>query len=142
MEMLCPGQTLIVCPMCITLPHAPPFPLSVPARRLLYPALVTLLISTMTFPPGFGQFMAGRVGSPHLFNMYCYFLFFSHTATITNVCVCIILKYILARKYLQKHNLQIKTSLKCAQALCCNLSLANPRAVAKEFELMHNSFTF
>ncbi|XP_072249139.1 chloride channel protein 2-like isoform X2 [Leuresthes tenuis] len=30
-------------------------------KRLLYPALVTLLISTMTFPPGFGQFMAGRL---------------------------------------------------------------------------------
>lgn len=32
-------------------------------RRLLYPALVTLLVSTLTFPPGFGQFMAGKVGS-------------------------------------------------------------------------------
>lgn len=32
-----------------------------PARRLLFPALVTLLISTLTFPPGFGQFMAGQV---------------------------------------------------------------------------------
>ncbi|XP_076139097.1 chloride channel protein 2-like isoform X2 [Alosa pseudoharengus] len=30
-------------------------------KRLLYPALVTLLISTITFPPGFGQFMAGRL---------------------------------------------------------------------------------
>ncbi|KAM9734248.1 chloride channel protein 2-like isoform 2-T2 [Menidia menidia] len=30
-------------------------------KRLLYPALVTLLISTLTFPPGFGQFMAGRL---------------------------------------------------------------------------------
>ncbi|KAJ8256845.1 hypothetical protein COCON_G00189970 [Conger conger] len=30
-------------------------------KRLLYPALVTLLVSTMTFPPGFGQFMAGRL---------------------------------------------------------------------------------
>uniref|UniRef100_A0AAR2K9X6 Chloride channel 2c n=1 Tax=Pygocentrus nattereri TaxID=42514 RepID=A0AAR2K9X6_PYGNA len=29
--------------------------------RLLYPALVTLLISTLTFPPGFGQFMAGQL---------------------------------------------------------------------------------
>lgn len=32
-----------------------------PRRRLLFPALVTLLISTLTFPPGFGQFMAGQV---------------------------------------------------------------------------------
>ncbi|XP_010291975.1 PREDICTED: chloride channel protein 2-like, partial [Phaethon lepturus] len=32
-----------------------------PARRLLFPALVTLLISTLTFPPGFGQFMAGQL---------------------------------------------------------------------------------
>lgn len=30
-------------------------------KRLLYPALVTLLISTITFPPGFGQFMAGTL---------------------------------------------------------------------------------
>ncbi|XP_047450166.1 chloride channel protein 2c isoform X3 [Mugil cephalus] len=30
-------------------------------KRLLYPALVTLIISTLTFPPGFGQFMAGRL---------------------------------------------------------------------------------
>ncbi|TST47714.1 Chloride channel protein 2 [Bagarius yarrelli] len=29
-------------------------------KRLVYPALVTLLISTLTFPPGFGQFMAGQ----------------------------------------------------------------------------------
>ncbi|KAJ7324713.1 hypothetical protein JRQ81_017733 [Phrynocephalus forsythii] len=30
-------------------------------RRLLFPALVTLLIATLTFPPGFGQFMAGQL---------------------------------------------------------------------------------
>uniref|UniRef100_A0A3B3V0R1 Chloride voltage-gated channel 2 n=1 Tax=Poecilia latipinna TaxID=48699 RepID=A0A3B3V0R1_9TELE len=30
-------------------------------RRLVYPALVTLLVSTLTFPPGFGQFMAGQL---------------------------------------------------------------------------------
>uniref|UniRef100_A0A8C1L1A5 Chloride channel, voltage-sensitive 2b n=1 Tax=Cyprinus carpio TaxID=7962 RepID=A0A8C1L1A5_CYPCA len=30
-------------------------------KRLLYPALVTLLISTLSFPPGFGQFMAGQL---------------------------------------------------------------------------------
>ncbi|KAJ8271154.1 hypothetical protein GJAV_G00123360 [Gymnothorax javanicus] len=30
-------------------------------NRLVYPALVTLLISTLTFPPGFGQFMAGQL---------------------------------------------------------------------------------
>uniref|UniRef100_A0A452EBM8 Chloride channel protein 2 n=1 Tax=Capra hircus TaxID=9925 RepID=A0A452EBM8_CAPHI len=30
-------------------------------QRLLFPALVTLLISTLTFPPGFGQFMAGQL---------------------------------------------------------------------------------
>ncbi|KAA0701656.1 Chloride channel protein 2 [Triplophysa tibetana] len=29
-------------------------------KRLLYPALVTLLVTTLTFPPGFGQFMAGQ----------------------------------------------------------------------------------
>ncbi|KAK1790694.1 hypothetical protein P4O66_014553 [Electrophorus voltai] len=29
-------------------------------RRLVYPAFVTLLVSTLTFPPGFGQFMAGQ----------------------------------------------------------------------------------
>ncbi|XP_074507395.1 chloride channel protein 2a isoform X2 [Sebastes fasciatus] len=34
---------------------------SLPVRRLVYPALVTLLISTLTFPPGFGQFMAGQL---------------------------------------------------------------------------------
>ncbi|KAJ8410686.1 hypothetical protein AAFF_G00186430 [Aldrovandia affinis] len=30
-------------------------------KRLLYPALVTLLVTTMTFPPGFGQYMAGKL---------------------------------------------------------------------------------
>ncbi|XP_061654539.1 chloride channel protein 2a isoform X2 [Phyllopteryx taeniolatus] len=34
---------------------------SLPVRRLAYPALVTLLVSTLTFPPGFGQFMAGQL---------------------------------------------------------------------------------
>ncbi|XP_036418667.1 chloride channel protein 2-like isoform X2 [Colossoma macropomum] len=29
--------------------------------RVLYPALVTLVIATLTFPPGFGQFMAGEL---------------------------------------------------------------------------------
>lgn len=43
---------------CITPPPSP-----FPFRRLLYPALVTLLVSTLTFPPGLGQFMAGKVGS-------------------------------------------------------------------------------
>ncbi|XP_054883859.1 chloride channel protein 2-like [Poeciliopsis prolifica] len=30
-------------------------------KRLLYPVLVTVLISTLTFPPGLGQFMAGKL---------------------------------------------------------------------------------
>uniref|UniRef100_A0A670YYP0 Chloride voltage-gated channel 2 n=1 Tax=Pseudonaja textilis TaxID=8673 RepID=A0A670YYP0_PSETE len=30
-------------------------------KRLLFPALVTFLIATLTFPPGFGQFMAGQL---------------------------------------------------------------------------------
>ncbi|XP_041419138.1 chloride channel protein 2 isoform X3 [Xenopus laevis] len=30
-------------------------------KRLLFPALVTLLMATLTFPPGFGQFMAGQL---------------------------------------------------------------------------------
>ncbi|XP_061588282.1 chloride channel protein 2a [Cololabis saira] len=30
-------------------------------KRLVYPALVTLLVCTLTFPPGFGQFMAGQL---------------------------------------------------------------------------------
>ncbi|KAM4695391.1 chloride channel protein 2 isoform 2-T2 [Discoglossus pictus] len=30
-------------------------------KRLLFPALVTLLTATLTFPPGFGQFMAGQL---------------------------------------------------------------------------------
>ncbi|KAK2846857.1 hypothetical protein Q5P01_009856 [Channa striata] len=30
-------------------------------KRLLFPAVVTLVISTLTFPPGFGQFMAGKL---------------------------------------------------------------------------------
>ncbi|MCJ8739853.1 hypothetical protein PDJAM_G00052090 [Pangasius djambal] len=29
--------------------------------RVLYPAIVTLVVSTLTFPPGFGQFMAGEL---------------------------------------------------------------------------------
>jgi len=29
--------------------------------RLIFPAVVTLVIATLTFPPGFGQFMAGEV---------------------------------------------------------------------------------
>uniref|UniRef100_A0A8C0UU26 Chloride voltage-gated channel 2 n=1 Tax=Cyanistes caeruleus TaxID=156563 RepID=A0A8C0UU26_CYACU len=43
-----------------TAPKSPPA-LCCPARRLLFPALVTLIISTLTFPPGFGQFMAGQL---------------------------------------------------------------------------------
>ncbi|XP_063055965.1 chloride channel protein 1 [Engraulis encrasicolus] len=30
-------------------------------HRLIYPSVVTLVISTLTFPPGFGQFMAGEL---------------------------------------------------------------------------------
>uniref|UniRef100_A0AAR2KN70 Chloride channel, voltage-sensitive 1b n=1 Tax=Pygocentrus nattereri TaxID=42514 RepID=A0AAR2KN70_PYGNA len=30
-------------------------------HRLIYPAVVTLIIATFTFPPGFGQFMAGEL---------------------------------------------------------------------------------
>uniref|UniRef100_A0A669E981 Chloride channel, voltage-sensitive 1a n=1 Tax=Oreochromis niloticus TaxID=8128 RepID=A0A669E981_ORENI len=30
-------------------------------HRLLFPAVVTLIIATLTFPPGFGQFMAGEL---------------------------------------------------------------------------------
>ncbi|XP_076844653.1 chloride channel protein 1 isoform X2 [Brachyhypopomus gauderio] len=30
-------------------------------HRLIYPAVVTLVIATFTFPPGFGQFMAGEL---------------------------------------------------------------------------------
>ncbi|MEQ2158531.1 hypothetical protein GOODEAATRI_013307, partial [Goodea atripinnis] len=30
-------------------------------HRLIFPATVTLVIATLTFPPGFGQFMAGEV---------------------------------------------------------------------------------
>lgn len=33
--------------------------------RVLYPVIVTLVISTLTFPPGFGQFMAGEVTNTH-----------------------------------------------------------------------------
>lgn len=33
----------------------------VPPSRLIYPGAVTLIIATFTFPPGFGQFMAGEV---------------------------------------------------------------------------------
>ena len=29
--------------------------------RLIYPGVITFLIATVTFPPGFGQFMAGEV---------------------------------------------------------------------------------
>lgn len=29
--------------------------------RLIYPGVVTLIIASLTFPPGFGQFMAGEV---------------------------------------------------------------------------------
>lgn len=47
-------------------------PFSFP-RRLLYPALVTLLVSTLTFPPGFGQFMAGKVPPTHSLNIRHYF---------------------------------------------------------------------
>uniref|UniRef100_A0A3Q3GQY9 Chloride channel, voltage-sensitive 1a n=1 Tax=Kryptolebias marmoratus TaxID=37003 RepID=A0A3Q3GQY9_KRYMA len=30
-------------------------------KRLVFPAMVTLVIATLTFPPGFGQFMAGEL---------------------------------------------------------------------------------
>uniref|UniRef100_A0A668AND4 Chloride channel, voltage-sensitive 1a n=1 Tax=Myripristis murdjan TaxID=586833 RepID=A0A668AND4_9TELE len=34
---------------------------SPPCSRLIFPAVVTLVIATLTFPPGFGQFMAGEL---------------------------------------------------------------------------------
>ncbi|CAK6441845.1 unnamed protein product [Pipistrellus nathusii] len=40
-------------------------------KRLLFPALVTLLISTLTFPPGLGQFMAGQLSQKEtLFTLF------------------------------------------------------------------------
>uniref|UniRef100_A0A8C5J2R8 Chloride voltage-gated channel 2 n=1 Tax=Junco hyemalis TaxID=40217 RepID=A0A8C5J2R8_JUNHY len=39
-------------------------------KRLLFPALVTLIISTLTFPPGFGQFMAGQVPADTLVTLF------------------------------------------------------------------------
>lgn len=67
-----------VCFVCLTpfsfLPSLAPSP-----RRLLYPALVTLLVSTLTFPPGFGQFMAGKVGFAHPLDT-CYYICFIHAA--------------------------------------------------------------
>lgn len=38
-----------------------PFSSVFPPSRLVFPAVVTLVIATLTFPPGFGQFMAGEV---------------------------------------------------------------------------------
>lgn len=31
------------------------------SSRLIYPGVITFLIASLTFPPGFGQFMAGEV---------------------------------------------------------------------------------
>ena len=38
--------------------------------RFLYPGMIAILISTLTFPPGLGQFFAGQV-----YNLF--FLFFN-----------------------------------------------------------------
>lgn len=54
-------------------------------RRLLYPALVTLLVSTLTFPPGFGQFMAGKVSSAH---PHAIIFYTCSTAAITAIQKC------------------------------------------------------
>lgn len=35
--------------------------------RLIYPGVITFLIATLTFPPGFGQFMAGEVSVGSIF---------------------------------------------------------------------------
>lgn len=39
--------------------------------RLIYPGVITFLIATMTFPPGFGQFMAGEVRVGCVFEILC-----------------------------------------------------------------------
>ncbi|KAF7642348.1 hypothetical protein LDENG_00259640, partial [Lucifuga dentata] len=41
-------------------------------HRLIFPAVVTLVIATLTFPPGFGQFMAGEV-RVHFIIMFIFF---------------------------------------------------------------------
>ncbi|XP_032824019.2 chloride channel protein 2-like isoform X2 [Petromyzon marinus] len=37
-------------------------------KRLLFPATVTFIIATLTFPPGFGQFMAGELTQREIIN--------------------------------------------------------------------------
>lgn len=39
--------------------------------RLVYPGVITFLIATVTFPPGFGQFMAGEVRVGYVFAILC-----------------------------------------------------------------------
>lgn len=39
--------------------------------RLIYPGVITFLIATVTFPPGFGQFMAGEVRVGWVFAILC-----------------------------------------------------------------------
>ena len=39
--------------------------------RLIYPGVISFLIATVTFPPGFGQFMAGEVRVGSIFSILC-----------------------------------------------------------------------
>uniref|UniRef100_A0A3P8YLM1 Chloride channel protein n=1 Tax=Esox lucius TaxID=8010 RepID=A0A3P8YLM1_ESOLU len=52
-------------------------------HRLIYPGAVTLVIATLTFPPGFGQFMAGEVRKQH----QLYSSFFPHLKPFMKACI-------------------------------------------------------
>lgn len=41
------------------------------SSRLIYPGVISFLIATLTFPPGFGQFMAGEVRVGSIFSLLC-----------------------------------------------------------------------
>lgn len=43
------------------------------SSRLIYPGAVTLIIATFTFPPGFGQFMAGEVRLNDFYTLWLLF---------------------------------------------------------------------
>lgn len=45
----------------MTLFFSPEFVFSASDSRFLYPGMIAILISTLTFPPGLGQFFAGQV---------------------------------------------------------------------------------
>jgi len=59
-----------------------------PFSRLIYPGVITFLIATATFPPGFGQFMAGEVRAGCVFAILCAILWNSLPLSCAPITLC------------------------------------------------------